>query len=120
MPNLVAFRTISASSALVIVSSLTVASPKIAIADMRVNLTVTKLLRRSDLTIVMVFMIVRIVRVVRVVRIVRIVRIVRVVPAYQFARAERILRNVSISLGVRDLRVLPSARIVTNLPDSLV
>ena len=117
MPNLVAFRTISASSALVIVSSLTVASPKIAIADMRVNLTVTKLLRRSDLTIVMVFMIVRIVRVVR---IVRIVRIVRVVPAYQFARAERILRNVSISLGVRDLRVLPSARIVTNLPDSLV
>ena len=114
MPNLVAFRTISASSALVIVSSLTVASPKIAIADMRVNLTVTKLLRRSDLTIVMVFMIVRIVRVVR------IVRIVRVVPAYQFARAERILRNVSISLGVRDLRVLPSARIVTNLPDSLV
>ena len=117
MPNLVAFRTISASSALVIVSSLTVASPKIAIADMRVNLTVTKLLRRSDLTIVMVFMIVRIVRVVRVVRI---VRIVRVVPAYQFARAERILRNVSISLGVRDLRVLPSARIVTNLPDSLV
>ena len=117
MPNLVAFRTISASSALVIVSSMTVASPKIAIADMRVNLTVTKLLRRSDLTIVMVFMIVRIVRVVRVVRI---VRIVRVVPAYQFARAERILRNVSISLGVRDLRVLPSARIVTNLPDSLV
>ena len=61
IPSLVALLIILASSALVIVRSVTFASPNRAVADTAVKRTVTKLLRRSDLTIVTVLMIVHLV-----------------------------------------------------------
>jgi hypothetical protein len=57
IPSWVALRTRQASSALVIVRSVTVVSPNRAIADTVVKRTVTVLTRRSDLTIVIVLMI---------------------------------------------------------------